>query len=66
MNRCLLYICQHTGVPQRAEIIPIEPEVVSTTVGSAMTSLLTPFYTIRHYEKIYSTIYFIFSDYHFR
>jgi hypothetical protein len=66
MNRCLLYICQHTGVPSRAEIIPIEPEVVNTTVGSAMTKLLTPLYTIRHYEKINSTIRFIFSDYTFR
>ena len=53
MNQCLLYICQHTGVPQRAEIIPIEPEVASTTVGSAMTKLLTPFYIIRYYEKIF-------------
>lgn len=59
MNQCLLYICQHTGVPQRAEIIPIEPEVASTTVGSAMTKLLTPFYTIRHYEKNFLCIFII-------
>jgi hypothetical protein len=54
----IIHLSTHWGA-QRAEIIPIEPEVASTTVGSAMTKLLTPFYTIRHYEKNFLCIFII-------
>ena len=46
----IINLSTHWGA-QRAEIIPIEPEVVRTTVGSAMTSLFDTLLLFRHYEK---------------